>query len=68
MEGSVKQETSMSAAETRSPVRSWRIHLGAHKTATTHLQETLTAVRPALAERGIDFIPNQRVRGRGLAQ
>jgi hypothetical protein len=68
MEGSVKQETSMSAAETRSPVRSWRIHLGAHKTATTHLQETLTAVRPALAERGIDFIPNQLVRGRGLAQ
>jgi hypothetical protein len=63
----VQQETFMPAAETRIPVRSWRIHLGAHKTATTHLQETLTAVRPALAERGVDFIPNPLVRGRRMA-
>ena len=55
-------------AETRhGPVRHWRIHLGAHKTATTHLQETLTLVRPTLAARGLDYIPNQLVRGRRLA-
>ena len=39
------------------PVRQWRIHVGAHKTATTHLQETLSMVRADLAERGVDFIP-----------
>ena len=39
------------------PVRQWRIHVGAHKTATTHLQETLSMVRGDLAGRGIDFIP-----------
>jgi hypothetical protein len=49
------------------PVRRWRIHLGAHKTATTHLQETLAAIRPGLAARGVDFIPNPTVRGQGLA-
>ena len=50
------------------PVRQWRIHLGAHKTATTHLQETLTLVRDGLARRGVDFIPNPLVRETGLAQ
>lgn len=43
-------------AERPGPVREWRIHLGAHKTATTHLQQTLEAHRPALVERGVDFI------------
>lgn len=69
----MKQETGMTAAETAGagetgPVRHWRIHLGAHKTATTHLQETLTAVRPALAARGLDYIPNPLVRERKLAR
>ena len=41
------------------PVRQWRIHVGAHKTATTHLQETLTLVRDRLADRGIDFVPTR---------
>ena len=58
----------MQAADTRPPVRQWRIHLGAHKTATTHLQETLTAVRSELAAQGVDYIPNQLVRRRKLAQ
>jgi hypothetical protein len=49
------------------PVRQWRIHIGAHKTATTHLQETLALVRGGLAERGVDFIPNRLVRKHGLA-
>lgn len=39
------------------PVTQWRIHVGAHKTATTHLQETLSTVRADLADRGVDFIP-----------
>lgn len=64
----MKQEKIMRAADAvPTQVRRWRIHLGAHKTATTHLQETLAAVRPALAARGIDFIPNQLIRGQGLA-
>jgi hypothetical protein len=49
------------------PVRQWRIHLGAHKTATTHLQETLAAVRGDLAGKGVDFLPSPLVRARNLA-
>lgn len=73
----MKQETGMVAAGIEmgtdaagplAPVRHWRIHLGAHKTATTHLQETLTLVRPALAARGIDYLPNRLVRERRLAR
>lgn len=56
------------AAQPLGPVRQWRIHLGAHKTATTHLQETLTLVRPALAARGLDYIPNRLVRERLFAR
>ena len=33
--------------------KAWRIHIGAHKTATTHLQEILAARRGALSEAGI---------------
>lgn len=49
-------------------ITQWRVHLGAHKTATTHLQETLTLVRPALAARGLDYIPNPLLRERRLAR
>lgn len=51
------------------PVRQWRVHLGAHKTATTHLQETLALVRGRLAERGVDFVPTlPTLRDQGLAR
>lgn len=50
------------------PVRQWRIHIGAHKTATTHLQHTLAAIRPRLVARGVDSIPLPVVRSGGLAQ
>lgn len=49
-------------------VRQWRIHMGAHKTATTHLQETLTTIRARLVSRGVDPIPMRQVRDAGLAQ
>ena len=49
-------------------VREWRIHLGAHKTATTHLQVMLTQVRPQLVARGVDYIPLRIVRESGLAK
>jgi hypothetical protein len=49
-------------------VRQWRVHLGAHKTATTHLQNTLTAIRPRLVARGVDPIPRDALRDAGLAQ
>jgi hypothetical protein len=49
-------------------VRQWRIHIGAHKTATTHLQETLTNIRARLVARGVDPIPLNAVRAAGLAQ
>lgn len=44
------------------PVRAWRIHLGAHKTATTHLQDTLAAHRDAMLGCGVDFLPRDRTR------
>ena len=50
------------------PITTWRIHIGAHKTATTHVQEILTLMRPQLVARGIDFIDNHTVRRSGLAK
>jgi hypothetical protein len=49
-------------------VRQWRIHIGAPKTATTHLQDTLTAIRPRLVSRGVDPIPRGLLREAGVAQ
>lgn len=45
-----------SAAQTMVPVAEWRLHLGAHKTATTHLQRTLDALRHRLAPDGVDIL------------
>jgi hypothetical protein len=53
---------------TLAPIADWRIHIGAHKTATTHVQEILTLMRPQLVERGVDFVDNHRVRRSGLAR
>jgi hypothetical protein len=53
---------------TLAPITSWRIHIGAHKTATTHVQEILTLMRPQLVERGVDFVDNHAVRRSGLAK
>lgn len=39
-----------------------RLHLGAHKTASTHLQSSLQRHRPALAALGIDFVPTRELR------
>lgn len=36
-----------------SRAKAWRIHIGAHKTATTHLQEIMAARSGALSEAGI---------------
>lgn len=52
---------------TLAPITRWRIHIGAHKTATTHAQETLAALRPALVAGGVDFIPNRELRAGGVA-
>ena len=52
---------------TMAPITTWRIHLGAHKTATTHVQETLALIRPALVARGVDFIPTLLLRRGGIA-
>ncbi|MGM0583461.1 MAG: hypothetical protein ACQEUZ_02255 [Pseudomonadota bacterium] len=45
------------------PIREWRIHVGAHKTATTHFQDALAARREALRALGVDFLPRDAVRG-----
>jgi hypothetical protein len=50
------------------PITTWRIHIGAHKTATTAVQEILALMRPQLVARGVDFIPNDIVRQSGLAK
>jgi hypothetical protein len=49
------------------PITRWRIHIGAHKTATTHAQETLAALRPVLVAGGVDFVPNRELRAGGVA-
>ena len=41
---------------------SWRIHIGAHKTGTTHLQDYLSQHREALCAAGVDFLPRPIVR------
>lgn len=51
----------------RPPVRQWRIHLGAHKTATTHVQEVLARKRDDLVASGLDFIPHSVIRKSGVA-
>jgi hypothetical protein len=38
------------------PIEEFRIHIGAHKTATTDLQNTLSAQRVELRKAGIDYI------------
>lgn len=47
---------------TESPVAEWRIHLGAHKTATTHLQDSLAVARDSLLAQGVDYLPRDDVR------
>lgn len=48
-----------------SPLKEWRVHLGAHKTATTHIQDTLEAVRTQLAAVGVEYVPRQEIRDQG---
>jgi hypothetical protein len=43
-----------------------RIHIGAHKTATTHVQDVLAANRSLLAEQGIDYLPREQFRSARL--
>lgn len=50
------------ARQYQQQIGEWRIHLGAHKTATTHIQETLAALRPRLAAGGVDAIPMEGFR------
>ena len=44
------------------PIRALRVHLGAHKTATTHLQKALHKHRAALRAADIDFIRPAQLR------
>ncbi|WP_440903473.1 hypothetical protein ACMZOO_11460 [Catenovulum sp. SX2] len=41
-----------------------RIHIGAHKTATTHIQDTLKVMKPSLEQRNIHYISREEVRPR----
>jgi len=36
--------------------REWRVHIGAHKTATTHIQDTLALAKDDLSAVGIEYI------------
>jgi hypothetical protein len=44
----------------------WHIHLGAHKTATTHFQDLLQENSSALAEAGTLFVPRCELRSRKI--
>jgi len=43
-------------------IEEWRLHIGAHKTATTHLQDSLELYRPLLRENQLDYFPRALVR------
>lgn len=42
----------------------WRIHIGAHKTATTHVQDVMEACRPQLQSKVVEYIPRDTMRAR----
>lgn len=46
----------------------WHLHIGAHKTATTHLQDTLVACAPDLARAGVHYVSRQRMLRIGLVR
>ena len=41
---------------------SWRLHVGAHKTGTTHLQSALAMSMPAISAAGIRYVPLAELR------
>lgn len=45
----------------------WRIHIGAHKTATTHIQDILATRRVEFASHGVDYLDRDRLRLARLA-
>jgi hypothetical protein len=45
-----------------SRISEWRLHVCAHKTATTHMQYALAACRKELAERGVYFLSADDIR------
>lgn len=44
----------------------WRIHIGAHKTATTHLQYTLDAMAAGLRDHSVQYVSTETLRLRGF--
>lgn len=49
------------------PVRKWRVHLGAHKTASSHIQEVLLLLRDSQLRQGVDILPHRPLRDSGFA-
>src|SRR5687767_14404791 len=49
-------------------VAEWWIHVGAHKTATTHLQYSMALQRDRIAAQGKDYIPLDKVREADLVK
>lgn len=47
--------------------RNWRVHIGAHKTGTTHIQDTLALRLGALAGHGVDYPTRETLRRARLA-
>lgn len=51
------------------PVTEWRVHLGAHKTATTYIQHILGDMRSELLTEGLDvLVPHQGLREQSLTR
>lgn len=44
----------------------WRLHVGAHKTATTHVQDTLALNRVSIAAEGIGYVSRDEMRATGI--
>lgn len=53
----------VSSPDDWSAIQSWQIHIGAHKTATTHLQHVLAAAAPRLSDSHL-ILPYENLVGR----
>jgi hypothetical protein len=47
-------------------IREFRLHIGPHKTATTHLQAALALMAPHLHTLGIDYVPMAVLQGKRI--
>lgn len=59
---SESEKTKISNQERIEHVKEWRIHIGCHKTATTHFQDMVEQIATSLHEHDLQYIPRRQFR------